>query len=431
MLKNYLLVALRSLRRRPGTTAINVVGLAVGMAACLSAYAFVAHETSFDDYHEAAERTYRVNTFFEDFIGGEPSLQSESPEGLAQELRRGVPGVERAGLLQQVFGTSSVKAGEAFFEEERAGYVDRGFFEVFDYEPLAGGTDRLAEPGTAVLTARTARRYFGDPAEAMGRSFRLGEERTFEVVGVVADPPTRTHLPFQLFLSYATLARNPGWFNYWGFSDGHTAYVVLDEGTDPARVEARLNALRQSHQDAEARANTRFELQPMRTIHTDPISERYGGSYETAPAYLWGVSLVAVIIALLAIVNFVNLTTAHASRRAREIGVRQAVGAQRGQLVAQFMGEAALLTLGAALLGWLAAYELLPLFGRLFDLELARATLLRPQALAFAGGATVVTALLAGLYPALVLSGTRPADVLKGASAGGRVLRAARGCGAG
>ena len=281
----------------------------------------------------------------------------------------------------------------------------------------AGGTGRLAEPGTVVLTEATARRYFGGGV-AVGETIRYGDDQDLEVVGVVADPPATTHLPFTFFASLAT--RAPA-YDEWGFSDGHSVYLVLEPGASPAEVTRRLNAIRAAHQSAEQRAEQHFVLQPLRDIHTDA---RYGatpGSYVMDPVYLWSLGLVGVLVLLLAVVNYVNLATAQGVARAREVGVRKAVGGTRGQIAAQFLSETAVLTGGAVAVGWLAAFGLLPLVAGLFEIGLSRTALLRPEALLFVAAVAAGVSVLAGFYPAVVLSGYRPSAVLRGVGGGRRV----------
>ena len=417
MLTNYLTVALRALRRQKGTAAINGFGLAVGVACVLSIYALVSHELRFDAFHAQAERTYRVGALWPDWDEDGASYQAQTPTGLVPVLREGVPGVARAANVDAGYGTRSVKAGGRFFDQDGVAFVGPDYFEVFDYAVAAGGTGRLAEPGTVVLTEATARRYFGGGA-AVGETVRYGDDQDLEVVGVVADPPTTTHLPFAFFASLAT--RAPA-YDEWGFSDGHSVYLVLEPGASPAEVTRRLNAVRAAHQSAEQRAEQQFVLQPLREIHTDTRYDAAPGSYVMDPVYLWGLGLVGALVLLLAVVNYVNLATAQGVGRAREVGVRKAVGGTRGQIAAQFLSETAVLTGGAVAVGWLAAFGLLPSVAGLSEIEVSRTALLRPEALLFVVAVTAGVSVLAGFYPAVVLSGYRPAAVLRGTTRGRRV----------
>ena len=416
MLKSYFQVAVRTLRKRPLYSSINFLGLALGLACALSVYALVSHERDFDAYHTQAERTYRVGSFWPDWDEDGASYQAQTPTGLVPLLREGVPGVERVAELRVGYGERSVNADGRFFTQDGIVSVGPDYFEVFDYDVREGGLARLDEPETVVLTATTARRYFGERA-AVGQSLRLGDTRVLEVVGVVGDPPAQTHLPFAFFVSRAT--SKPG-YEEWGFSDGHSAYVVLAPHAVPADVERQLNAIRVAHQSEEEQAAQRFLLQPLAAIHTEPQYGAYPGSYVMSPTALWVLGVIGLLILLSAVVNYVNLATAQGAARAREIGVRKAIGGARGQVVTQLLSETGLLTIMAVGLGWLAAYAALPAVGRVFEIEVARSILLRPRAIAFVIGSAFVVTVLAGLYPAAILSGVRPTVTLRGAG-GGRV----------
>ena len=413
MLKSYLQIAVRTLRKRPLYSSINLLGLALGLACALCVYALVSHERDFDAHHAQAERTYRIGAFWPDWDEDGASYQAQTPTGLVPLLREGVPGVERVAELRVSYGARSVNAEGQFFSQEGIASVGTDYFEVFDYDVREGGLARLSEPETVVLTAATARRYFGESA-AVGRTLRLGDTRMVEVVGVVEDPPVQTHLPFTFFVSRAT--SEPA-YDEWGFSDGHAAYVVLAPEASASEVERQLNAIRVAHQSPEEQAAQSFVLQPLAAIHTDPRYGAYPGSYAMNPTALWLLGAVGLMILLSAVVNYVNLATAQGVARAREIGVRKAIGGTRTQVAIQLLSETGVLTLGAIGLGWLVAYGALPAVGQVFEIEVARSVLLRPEALAFVLASALVVPALAGLYPAAILSGFRPAITLRGAGA--------------
>ncbi|MGB3543843.1 ABC transporter permease, partial [Rubrivirga sp.] len=406
---------LRTLRKRTLYSAINLFGLTLGVLCALCIYALVSHELRFDDYHAQAERTYRVGALWPEWDEDGPSYQAQTPTGLVPLVREGVPGVDRVAELQVSYGSVSVRAADRYLSQDGLSFVSPDFFDVFDYTVRAGSVERLVEPNAAVLTAATAARYYGD-GDPIGETIRLGAELELEVVGVVADPPAETHLPFQVFASMAT--RAPA-YDEWGFSDGYTLYVVLDDGADAGEVETQLNAIRTAHQTEEQRAEQQFMLQPLADIHTTPEFGAYPGSYVTDPVTLWALALIGLLILLSAVVNYVNLATAQGAARAKEIGVRKAIGGTRGQIAGQLMGETGLLTLGAVAAGWLAAVALVPAAGGLFGVEVEASALLHPGALGFTGLVAVVVSGLAGWYPAVVLSRYRPTVVLRG-SGGGR-----------
>ncbi len=417
MIRYDLLLAFRSLRRRPGFTALNAIGLSIGLACALIAFALVQHELRFDAHHAQAERTYRVGALWPNWNEQGPSYQEQTPTALVPILRDGLPGVGRVVELRVGYGERSVQVGETFFSQGGRAFVDPDFFDVFDYAALSGSVDRLTLPNTVALTQTNAQRLFGD-AEAVGQSLRYGPDRSFEVVAVLADPPAQTHLPFSFFVSLATLSPS---YDEWGFSDGHSSYVVLEPGASAAAVERQLGVIQKTHQTPEEQASQQFVLQPLRSIHTDARYGAYPGGYVMNPQYLWGLGLIGVLILLSAAVNYVNLATAQGAARAREIGVRKAIGSTRGQLAMRLLAEAVLLSAGAAALGWAAALALLPLVADLFKIDVTRAILLSPQGLSFVAGVTFVVAGLAGFYPSIVLSRYEPATVLRRLGSSGQV----------
>jgi len=423
MLRSYLASALRTLRRQRLYSTINLVGLAVGLACALSVYALLSHELWFDAYHAEADQIYRVGALWPEWDEDGASYQEQTPTGLVPLLRAGVPGIERVAELDAGYGTRSVKVGDRFFSQDGVAFVGAEYFDVFDYTLLAGGVARLAEPGTVVLAEEIARRFFGE-GTAVGEVVRFGDQQPLEVVGVVADPPANTHLPFVFFASQTTRSVT---YDEWGFSDGHSVYLVLSPNASPARVAERLNAIRVAHQSDEQQANQHFLLQPLRDIHTDTRYGAYSGSTVVSPTLLWGLGWIGLLVLLSAVFNYVNLATAQGVARAREIGVRKAIGGSRFQVAAQFLGETVALTSGAVAVGWCAAVVLIPYASRLFQVEIARTVLLRPEAILFTVGTALAVSALAGAYPAVVLSGYQPVAVLRGSgngqSVGGRGVR--------
>lgn len=416
MIRHDLFLALRSLRRRPGFTLLNIVGLSVGLACALIVFALVGHELRFDAHHTQADRTYRIGALWPNWNEQGPSYQEQTPTALVPLLRNGLPGVERVAQLRVGYGERSVEVDGAFFSQGGRAFVGPDFFEVFDYAVRSGTIEELSRPGTVALTETNARRLFGD-REAVGQTFRYGDDSSLEVVAVLDDPPAQTHLPFSFFVSLSTLSPT---YDEWGFSDGHSIYLVLEPGASQAAVQQQLSTIQKAHQTPEQQADQQFVLQPLLSIHTDVRYGEYPGGYVMNPQYVWGLGLVGVLILLSAAVNYVNLATAQGAERAREIGVRKAIGSTRGQLAARLLAEAGALSFGAAALGWASAFALLPLVADLFQIEVARAVLLRPHALLFAGGVAFVVAGLAGFYPTVVLSGYQPANVLRRLGSGGQ-----------
>ncbi|MEM1041801.1 MAG: ABC transporter permease [Bacteroidota bacterium] len=419
MLKNYLTIALRTLRRRRGYAALNVAGLALGLAGCLLIGLFVRHELAYDRHHEDADRVYRVVQH----------TNAEQTEGTAwvggamgNALRADFLQIEA--LARLVRSDVLVEVGEdeakRTFERDRLVYADPSVFDVLTFPLVAGSADALGTPDQVFLTQTAARRYFGQ-ADPVGETVTTGG-RTLTVAGVLEDPPATTHLAFDLMTSLDTFK-----LAYWGTTDGefqsywwpraHT-YVKLREGASAAAIDAEMPAFIARHRDPAEAEQYVPALQPLADIH---LRSSLGGEWQPggSAATVAVFALVALFVLLLACVNFMNLATARATERAREVGVRKTLGARREQLVWQFFGESLLLSGIALAVAVAVAVLLLPFFADLAGRDLAFR--LGDGALwAWVLGVTLVTGLLAGSYPALYLSRFRPARVLAGGKSGGR-----------
>jgi putative ABC transport system permease protein len=419
MLKNYLVIALRTLRRRKGYAALNVVGLALGLAGCLLIGLFVRHELAYDRHHADADRVYRVvqhtNTEKTDgmaWVGG----------AMGNALRADFPQIEALARLVRSDALVEVGEGEAkrTFEEDRLVYADPMVFDVLTLPLVAGDAAALDTPDRVLLTESTAAKYFGQE-DPIGEAITT-DGRTLTVAGVLADPPATTHLAFDLMTSLDTFK-----LGYWGSAESSFrsywwprayTYVMLREGTSAAALDAELPAFIARHRDAAEAERYVPALQPLTDIH---LRSGLGGEWQpggnATTVAIFG--LVALFVLVLACVNFMNLATARATERAREVGVRKTLGARRGQLVGQFFSESLLLSGLALAVALVAATALLPSFAELAGRDLVFR--LNDGGLwAWILGITLVTGLLAGSYPALFLSRFRPVHVLAGGRGGGR-----------
>ena len=409
MLARYFRILLRSLRRQKGFTAINVIGLAVGFACALLITLYVQHELAYDRHHPDADRLYRV-TMHVGMPDNETHYARASPI-TTMVLREDDPDVEAVTRLDE--SDPVVHVGEEVFIGEQFYYTDDQFFETFSVPFLAGGT--LEAPGQLVLTESAAERYFGAES-AVGQTVRLGEnEVEYDVVGVVPDVPEASHLRYDLLgrrtQSEREQQRGP---TAWVSNISYLTYFRLRPGADPADVEARL-ASRSNSEAGEILTQFGASLTP----YIQPITDIHLGSHLTAEAepggdflYVIVFGVVAVVVLLIASINFINLSTARALDRAREVGVRKALGAERRQLVVQFLTETALLTGVAFVLALGLAWLLLPAFNSLTGREVG--ILDTFGAIGMIAVVAPVVALLAGIYPAYVLSGYEPSQVLRG-----------------
>lgn len=434
MLKNYLVVALRTLGRRRGYAAINVVGLALGLACCLVIFQYVAFETSFDRFHENERDLYRVTTAMArpgEVLDGAGAF---TPYALAPALTEAVPEVLHAVRVHPEYSgaiVSSPSAPERVFEEEEVFYTDPAFLKAFSFPLVAGDAASALRPGQALLSESAAAKYFGT-ADPVGQTVDVagGAEGSYRVVGVFRDVPATSHLQFDFLLPMEDLLRNgqysdpsnPG--SGWD-QNNFATYVQLRPGADPSEAERKMTAVLQDNQPEMWRAEglvPHASVQPLRDIHLNSDIEGPsgpGGVVMGSARTVTFFALIGLVTLLIALVNYVNLATARALDRSREVGVRKAVGAERHQLVVQFLAESALTIVTAAVLAVVLAAALTPLVNGLAETQLSLASWLSPGFWAAFLLTLVVATLLAGLYPAFVLSSFRPATALKGTA--GRV----------
>lgn len=425
MLRNYLTTALRLLRRERGYAAINVLGLAVGLGVCLVIGQFVAYQLSFDDFHEKGNRIYRVlKAPVED--AGDVSYEQTAPLGPA--LVEGLAEVEAAvrfhgGPWDHLM--RAVQAEQGAYERGLM-WADANVFEVFSFQLLRGDPETaLAGPYTVVLTPSLARRLFGEE-DPFSQVIRVSERSDYEVTGIVEEPPASSTLQFTALASFATqyelqrmmMVEVGGGWNMWSFP----TYVQLAKGSDPRRVEQQIRDAIARATDASSARQYEHTLQSLSSVYLDTTApNRLGPSSD--PRYVVLCATVAALILVIAAVNYVNLATARGRRCAREVGVRKSVGAHRGQLLRQLLGESVLVCAVATALAGALAEVAIPLFPSLAGIEVPE---LRWTASLWVGAAVlaVLLGLAAGAYPAWIVSRFQPAAMARrGDSIGGARLQ--------
>jgi len=426
MLKNYFTIALRTLSRYKSYTLINVLGLAAGITCCLLIFLVVRFELSFDRFHSKADRIYRVGTRF--LRDGENSFFG-TPYPTAKALKADYPEVENATTID--FAQSGIiRVGDDIYRENGLAYVEPSFFALFDYPWVAGNPEKaLGQPNSVVLAETMARKYFGSAdGSVLGKTIRLDNQTDLQVTGVVQDFPTNTDLPFSILISFATL-RNPNgpdlesWTNV---SWSTTNFVLLKSGQTADHLEKSMKDFIQKYSGEEMTTRRTYHFQPLKEIHSDPEFGNYNRRVFSKSTVM-ALTAIGIFLLLTACINFINLATAQAIKRAKEVGVRKVLGAVRGQLVNQFLGETFVLTLTAALLSLLLATFLLPPLERFLGTSIN----FRPShdwaVFLFLVGVIPVISVLSGLYPAWILSGYKPVLAIKSKmgsySTGGVLLR--------
>ena len=419
MWKNYLKIAYRNLVRQKGYAFINIAGLALGVACCMLIGLFVWSELAFDRFHERAERIYRVVKVADESEGVKASANMPAPMGPA--LVADLPGVETVVRLASKQYRALVQHGSKRFYESGIVYADSNFFGVFSFRLIEGNpATALQRPYTMVLSERMAEKYFGG-GQPVGKTLTLDDEHTYEVTGVIEDAPEGSSIRYGFIGSFATqyaeqrlmmVEENEGWS-----MSSFPTFLLLGEGVSVEDVEAKLPPLLKTYTDAPWVVEPAYRLEPLTQLHLHAQAPNdLGPSGDMRYVHIF--SCVALLILLLAGANYVNLATARASRRAREVGVRKAAGAGQGQLVRQFLGESLLLCVLAVALGFGLAHATLPLFDALTTTSLEAQRLSHPLFLTAVAGLTVLLGVGAGAYPALLVSRFRTTDVLKGG--GGR-----------
>ena len=419
MIKNWLLTALRNLRKNKTASAINIFGLTVGLSSCLLIALFIRHELSYDDFELKGNRIARVIMEYRFDGGGEMQSGNFTSTKVAPTFCRTFPEVESA--VRMRMDEYIVKSGEKLMNEKRFMFADSSFFDVFSFSLLRGDVHTaLSGPRKVILTESTARRYFGD-ADPVGRLIRVGTDTTgYLITGVMKDVPSNSQFKFDFLASFSSLFANDN-DTYWDANYG--TFLILRRAGDLAALQTKVTAFMKKEMRGQG-ATVNFLLEPFMRIHL--YSPYIGWEPTTSIVYIYILSAVALLILVIACSTYINLSTARSVDRAREVGVRKVIGAGKHQLFWQFIGESFLLCLIAVVLSLGVVMLVLPAFNRLADRQLPLGGVFSPAFVGLALGIAVVVSLLAGAYPALVLSRFQPVKVLKGAfknSIGGRGLR--------
>jgi putative ABC transport system permease protein len=412
MLQNYLKVAWRNLFKNKSYTFINILGLAVSIAVCVMIFSFVSHEFSYDTFHEKSDRTYRVT------LSLDQNDIALSPSMVFPTMRQRYPSVE-TGVRVYAAGRSSpavVSYEDNVFEEEKFAYADSTFLDVFSFELLNGNRETaLNRPNTVVISKAMAGKYFGD-INPIGETITLNNERTFEVTGVMQNMPDNSHITMDFICSLSTLS---SWSelqdNELRGAQFYT-YLVLQENALAEEFSTKVNDYFQDLYPGNM--DISMGLQPLTDIHLYSDLES-----EIQPqgdiAYVWAASAIALLILIIACINYMNLATARSARRSQEVGIRKVLGSSRKRLVMQFYGESALITLLAMGCSVLLIELFSPWFNQLVGQQINIA-FTSPFTLSILAGTGLLITLMAGSYPAILLSSFSPVAVLKGSQSKSR-----------
>jgi predicted permease len=421
MIKNYLLIALRNFWRNKVFSLINIAGLAIGISASLVIYLIVHHEFSYEKFQKDRDRIYRVVTNMH--FPEQDFKNAGVPGPLPAAVRSEIPGIEKSTVFwtagaMKVDIASKIENRKEFKKQEEIIYADDQYFQFFHYEWLAGSpANSLDGPNKVVLTESRARTYFnfGDITNAIGQTMLYDDTVKATVTGIVKDRDEITDFTFKEFISLPTYTQQlkgiHGWDEWGNVNSASQFFVQLKKGADSSTINKQLAVVRKKN-EKQAYLSTDHFLQALNDIHFNSDFDTFDHRQGHKPT-LYGLLAVATFLLLLGCINFINLTTAQASQRAKEIGIRKTMGSSRKQLVVQFISETILLTTLATTVSVLLTPSLLKIFSAYIPEGLRFGTFNQPDVFVFVILLILVVSILSGFYPALILSGYKPALVLK------------------
>jgi len=425
MIKNYFKIAWRNLIKNKGFTAINIIGLSMGIGCFIMISMFVIDELSYDRYHEKAERIYRINS--DVIFGGTEMSMAVSSDPMGEVLKSDYPEVEDYVRFYASNGAKLIKKGNEYINESAVAHADSTLFKVFTLPTIIGDTKTaLSNPNTVVITQTAANRYFGSPELAIGQLLETddNESTLYKVTAIIEDMPRNSHFNFDFFFSMANV--DYGFGNY--LSHNFHTYVLLKEGLNYKAFNKNFKEIINKYllpqaaqfmeissmDDFEASGNKlEYSLMPLTDIHLHSsrgVELSVNGNIQ----YVYIFSAAALFILLIACINFMNLTTARSSGRAKEVGIRKVLGSEKKALIGQFLTESTLIAILALFVGLLFVWLSLGWFNGVSGKEMSMASILSPKFLIFILVLPFIVGGLAGTYPAFFLSSFQPIKVLKG-----------------
>lgn len=420
MFRKNLVIAFRSLKKDLPYTITNLAGMTIGITCCLLILSFVRYELSFDQFHAKRDRIFRVN--YDVLMGGNQTISPSVPIFVGPEIKKRFPEVEDATRFLPQWQPVTIRHDNVFFDEKDFCYGDPNFFKIFDFKPLAGNLlTALEKPNSIVITKNTANKYFGK-SDPIGQVLLLNNKKQFVVTAIVENVPSNSHFTFDLLASLYgvdgldTLETKAIWNN-----PNYSTFLLLKHtvsaGELSKKIEDWVNPPHDKGESASQNA-VHLRLESLKEVHFNTQVFNFKNKFATTDfKYVRMFIMIAVLVLLIACANYINLSTAKASVRAKEVGIRKTIGASFPQLFTQFLAESFLMTLVSVAMSIVAVYILLPflntLLGKQIPFSIFDSHLIAPL-----GAGTILVALLAGFYPSLVLSRFRPAQTLKGAFSG-------------
>jgi putative ABC transport system permease protein len=412
MIQNYLLISLRNLRKHFAYSLINIIGLSLGLATCILLVTWITHELSYDRFHKNANRLYRASMEYS--FGGQTNKTALSPTALLPALEKNFPEVENGA---RVYNPSSynpfvVRKDDKLFQETKFYYADSTFFEIFSFKLLEGSEKyALTKPRSLVITQTMARKYFG-AEDPVGKVLLVNNRAEYTITGLMEDAPSNSLLQFDCVGSFSSLdeSHDPIWW-----SANYQTFLLVAQHTNIGELQRKINGLVKRALASELTnpndyVHYNFMLMTDIYLHSDVDESEVTSSIQ----YIYGFGGIAALILLIACINYVNLATAKAADRAREVGIRKVIGAKRVQLFLQFIGESVIITGLSFLLAFLLTQIALPFFNSLTGKTFAAELFIDPSFLLYCLIALLLIAFTAGAYPAFAITSFKPLSVLKG-----------------
>lgn len=425
MFKNYLKVAFRNILKHKFFSLINILGMTIGVTACLLIALYVTDELSYDRFHDRADRIYQVGLHAK--IGGQDIMTSTTCPPMAEAFVKEIPGIEQSTRIADMWGSGVVRydPSNLLFTEERLFYADSNFFEFFSFQLIEGDPKKaLLEPNSVVLTKSMEKKYFGTES-GMGKLLSIGgHEKTYKVTGITEDCPTNSHFLYNMLVSSSSAGhlKSTEWLNNYL----HT-YLMINENTGVSDVEAKFPDLIVKYVGPEIERFMGGTIEQMKeqggsfgyyTTRITDIHLKSKSQHDMQPGgnitYVYVFGAIGIFIIVIACINFMNLSTARSAGRAKEVGLRKTLGSLRSQMIGQFMSESLVYSLIAVLLAVGFCYILLPHFNLLAGKQLGMHVLISPMFLMSLFVLVVLVGVIAGSYPAFYMTSFNAVEVLKG-----------------
>lgn len=416
MIRNYFVTTLRNIKRNAGSTTINVAGLVLGLTGAITVYLITSYLLNYDSYHKKANRIFRIVT--ESKVSTGTEFTAGVPVPFAEAFQSEFPEVENLAFVSyQRQGLVEISTGEGrktFEEDKGVAFVTPELYSILDRSWIAGNAKSWLAPNTVALSEKYARKYFNS-TDVLGKTIRLDNKYDLQISGIMEDYPDNTHFPFDIMISYETVRSEMEGNGGWGSTNSNDqCYILLRDAADASAINGKLATFSQKQNKLDPTGRERlFFLQPLNDLHFDP---RFGNYLQVSVGWVSIITMIVIGVFLLisAIVNFINLSTAMAIRRAKEVAIRKVIGGNRLQLIFQLVGETFIITVVALLISMGLLELIIMLYiNPYLNIQLLTNLTSDVRLVTFLLSLLFTVTLLAGLYPAIILSGFKPVDGIR------------------